>query len=402
MSDTIANGMERLVVTVQELSMARDMETVMCIVRTVARELTGADGATFILRENDLCFYADENAISPLWKGQRFPMQACISGWAMIHKQPVMIEDIYADDRIPVNAYKPTFVRSLLMVPIRTIDPVGAIGNYWAHKHLATTEEVKLLQALADITAVTIENVKVYNELEQRVHQRTQQLEKMNEELEAFSYSLSHDLRSPLRSVNLFMDLFKKKYESELDDEGKRLINGVTRKADEMDQLITDLFAFFGTRTNELIKKTVEMKDMVESICKEYSEQKENGKVQFVVNDLHDTKADNASIKQVWTNLIGNAVKYSRNRENPVIEIGSNETNNHIEYYIKDNGAGFDMQYYSKLFHVFQRLHTKDEFEGTGLGLAIVEKIVSNHGGSVWAQSQVDKGAMFYFSLPKE
>ncbi len=172
-----AQAMEQLVEVVQLLSLARDLPTVMDIVRHAARKLTGADGATFVLRDNGKCFYAEEDAISPLWKGQRFPMSACISGWVMINRQPAVIEDIYADPRIPADAYRPTFVRSLAMVPIRTIDPVGAIGNYWATQHLPSPEQVKVLQALADITAVTMENVRIYEELEQRVQQRTSELQ---------------------------------------------------------------------------------------------------------------------------------------------------------------------------------------------------------------------------------
>ncbi|MDD2914444.1 MAG: ATP-binding protein [Gallionella sp.] len=172
-----AQAMEQLVEVVQQLSLARDLATVMDIVRHAARKLTGADGATFVLRDNGKCFYAEEDAISPLWKGQRFPMSTCISGWAMINRQPAVIEDIYADPRIPADAYRPTFVHSLAMVPIRTIDPVGAIGNYWATQHLPTPEQIKVLQALADITAVTMENVRVYEELEQRVQQRTSELQ---------------------------------------------------------------------------------------------------------------------------------------------------------------------------------------------------------------------------------
>lgn len=172
-----AQAMEQLVEVVQLLSLARDLPAVMEIVRHAARKLTGADGATFVLRDNGKCFYAEEDAISPLWKGQRFPMSACISGWTMLNRQPAVIEDIYADPRIPADAYRPTFVRSLAMVPIRTIDPVGAIGNYWATQHLPSPEQVKVLQALADITAVTMENVRVYEELEQRVQQRTSELQ---------------------------------------------------------------------------------------------------------------------------------------------------------------------------------------------------------------------------------
>ncbi|WP_291523226.1 ATP-binding protein [Acidithiobacillus sp.] len=172
-----AHAMEQLVEVVQKLSLARDLGTIMDIVRHAARSITGADGATFVLRDGDKCFYAEEDAISPLWKGQRFPMSACISGWAMLNRQAAVIEDIYADPRIPADAYRPTFVKSLAMVPIRTIDPVGAIGNYWGVHHHPTPEQVKLLQALADTTAVAMENVRIYSELEQRVQQRTSELQ---------------------------------------------------------------------------------------------------------------------------------------------------------------------------------------------------------------------------------
>ena len=181
------HGMERLVTVVQELSLARDLATIQRIVRTAARELTGADGATFVLRDNDKCFYADEDAIDPLWKGMRFPMEVCVSGWAMLNRSSVAIEDIYQDARVPADAYRPTFVKSLAMVPIRTLDPVGAIGNYWALPHRPSAQQMSLLQALADTTAVAMENVTVYGELEDRVRQRTTELRAANEEISRLS-----------------------------------------------------------------------------------------------------------------------------------------------------------------------------------------------------------------------
>lgn len=156
-----------LVAVIQRLSLARSVAEIQEIVRTAARRLTGADGATFVLRDGGHCYYADEDAISPLWKGQRFPMSICISGWAMPNRRPAVIEDIYADQRIPHDAYRPTFVNSLAMVPIRQADPLGAIGNYWATRHQPTDQEVQLLQALADSTAVAIENVRVIQELDE-------------------------------------------------------------------------------------------------------------------------------------------------------------------------------------------------------------------------------------------
>lgn len=157
----------QLVAVIQQLSLARRLPEIQEIVRVAARRLTGADGATFVLRDGPHCFYADEDAISPLWKGRRFPLESCISGWTMLNRQPAVIEDIYSDERIPHEAYRPTFVKSLAMVPIRTIDPIGAIGNYWADPHRASPAEVELLQALADSTAIALENARHFQQLEQ-------------------------------------------------------------------------------------------------------------------------------------------------------------------------------------------------------------------------------------------
>lgn len=165
-----------LVEAIQRLALARSLAEIQQIVRSAARRLTGADGATFVLRDGGDCHYADEDAISPLWKGQRFPLETCISGWAMLNRAPAVVEDIYADDRIPHDAYRATFVKSLAMVPIRTLDPVGAIGNYWATRHCPTAREVELLQALADSTAVALENVRAYEQLEQARRETLQRL----------------------------------------------------------------------------------------------------------------------------------------------------------------------------------------------------------------------------------
>ena len=162
---TAGEALPILIGAVQELSLAPTLDDVQRVVGTAARRLTGADGATFVLRDSDTCFYADEDAIGPLWKGKRFPLETCISGWAMLNRQHVAIEDIYADDRIPHDAYRPTFVHSLLMVPIRTMDPIGAIGVYWADQHRATEQEIGLARALADSTAVALEHVRTAEEL---------------------------------------------------------------------------------------------------------------------------------------------------------------------------------------------------------------------------------------------
>jgi signal transduction histidine kinase len=400
MNNISPESLQLLVLTVQELSLARDLDTVMQIVRTTARKLTGADGATFVLKDGSSCFYADEDAISPLWKGSRFPLSTCISGWAMLNRKPAVIEDIYADSRIPTDAYRPTFVKSLAMVPIRTIDPIGAIGNYWATQRQPTGEEVWLLQSLADITAVTIENVYVYAELEQRVKERTQQLEAINKDLEAFSYTVSHDLRAPLRTITSFSGMLLEDHGKDLSDEGKRITRKIIDGGKNMSKLIDHLLVFFKNGKKEVRKLKVSMQALVNEMTHDLKNQETSREINFLVHELPAAMADATLMSEVWSNLLSNAVKYTTGKQKALIEIGANDSGHEVIYYVKDNGAGFNMDYYDKLFGVFQRLHATNEFEGTGVGLASVQRIVTRHGGKVWAEGKVNEGATFYFSLP--
>lgn len=172
-----------LIDVVQQLSLARSLQTIIDIVKKAARSLTNSDGATFILRDGGNCYYVDEDAIAPLWKGSRFPLEICIGGWTMNNCTNAVIVDVAGDARIPYEAYEPTFVKSLVTAPIRLQNPIGAIGTYWAKRHEPTSEEIQLLQALADSTAIAMENVQLYLELEQRVKDRTLELELTNQQL---------------------------------------------------------------------------------------------------------------------------------------------------------------------------------------------------------------------------
>lgn len=392
---------EILVNTIQRLSLTRDMSALMEIVRGAARKLTGSDGATFILKDNRLCYYADEDAIGPLWKGQRFPMEACISGWSMINKKPVVIEDIYSDDRIPVDAYKPTFVKSLAMVPIRTIEPVGAIGNYWATPHKASDDELFLLQSLADVISVAIENIRVYSELEQRVQERTQQLEEANKTLQSFNYSVSHDLRAPLRVFHSYSRILLDKHSQHLNDDGKMLLTKMEAQATNMSKVLTGLMDFSKVGMAILAHEEIPMAAIVKELCDNIHEIEKERDITFDIGDLPAVKGDPLLMKQVWSNLISNAVKYTSKKKNTMIEIGAKLPSGELTYFIKDNGDGFDMRYADKLFGVFQRLHSQSEFEGNGIGLALSEKIIAKHGGRIWTDSKPGEGATFYFALPQ-
>jgi PAS domain S-box-containing protein len=226
------------------------------------------------------------------------------------------------------------------------------------------------------------------------------QLELTNKELESFSYSVSHDLRAPLRSINGYTQILQEEHADKLDEEPRRLFSIIRKNAKKMGALIDDLLEFSRMGRKELARVEMDVNKMVEGIVAE-GKNTAKSEVEIKVNDLLPAFGDPMLISQVFVNLISNAIKYSSKLPKPVIEIGSFANEDEIVYYVKDNGAGFDMSYAHKLFGVFQRLHSSNEFEGTGVGLAIVQRIVIKHGGRVWAEGKLNEGATFYFSLPK-
>lgn len=392
--------MENLVGVVQELSLARDLASIMDIVRRAARELTGADGATFVLRDGNQCYYAEENAISPLWKGMRFPMEICISGWVMLNRQSTVIEDIYTDPRIPAAAYQPTFVKSLAMVPIRTMAPLGAIGNYWARQYRPSPEQVKLLQVLADTTAVAMENVQVYSELERRVMARTAELQAMNADLESFSYSVAHDLRAPLRSISFLSHMLQEKCGENLDDSGKEQFRQVLAASKRMNDQIDGLLSLARVGRDDIQPAEVSLSDMARRIVAELSEHEPQRRVKCEIGPGITGYGDARLLEQVLYNLLSNAWKYTGHTENPVIHFYSGQENGQQFYCVSDNGSGFDPRYADKLFKPFQRLHSYTEFPGVGVGLTTVQRIIHRHGGAISATAAPGKGACFRFTLP--
>jgi signal transduction histidine kinase/FixJ family two-component response regulator len=405
---TYLQSMQHLITVVQKLSLARNLETIQSIVRRAARELTGADGATFVLRDGDRCHYVDEDAIAPLWKGLRFPLSACISGWAMLNRKPVAIDDIYLDSRIPHDAYRPTFVKSLVMVPIRTVDPIGAIGTYWAHKRHATPEEVSILQALADSTSVAMEAVDVFMNLERRVqerteqlHQRSAELERLNHELEAFSYSVAHDLRSPLISIDGFSQLLLENVAAPFDRSRQDQLERISGAARRMHSLIDDLLSLSKIVRAPMRRVTVDLSAMAREVAAHVRERERTRKLDLVIAEGVTAQGDPGLLRVVFENLLGNAWKFSSKREVTHIEFGvRTEADGRVVYFVKDNGAGFDSTRAKKLFTPFQRMHTQEDFKGTGIGLATVRRVIHRHGGEIWADAQVDQGATFSFSLP--
>jgi len=227
------------------------------------------------------------------------------------------------------------------------------------------------------------------------------QLNAANKELESFSYSVSHDLRAPLRIIDGFAKIMSEEYKHKMDEEGKRFIDAIRSNAQHMGQLIDDLLNFSRIGRQEMSLHEADMNRIVAQVIESFRLLNKTPGAEIQIEHIANAKCDEHLIRQVWINLLSNALKYSRKQEHPVINISTQETDTEIIYAIKDNGVGFDMEFSDKLFGVFQRLHKVTEFEGTGVGLALVSRIVTRHKGRVWAYSIPGQGATFYFSLPK-
>jgi light-regulated signal transduction histidine kinase (bacteriophytochrome) len=289
-------------------------------------------------------------------------------------------------------------------------------------------EQVSIAQEAATQLAIAIAQARLHErvkrqaeELDLRVRERTQELhtahaelqktnaelvqltselQAANRELEAFSYTVSHDLRAPLRAIDGFSRILEEDHGERLDDEGRRLLAIVRNSTAHMGQLITDLLAFSRCGRVAMVRAELDMTALAREVIAELTQATEGRPCAIDLAPLPPAWGDAALVRQVWMNLIGNAIKYSGKRPQPRVEVSGRIEDHEAVYCVKDNGAGFDMLYYDKLFGVFQRLHRDDEFSGTGVGLAIVHRVVTRHGGKVWAEGRPDEGASFHFSLP--
>ena len=324
------------------------------------------------------------------------------------------IPGIYIED---ISNYEPSSpilehihaqgIRSAIVTPL--FDEGKLIGELILASTEAAAfqgEDRDIAREVADQLAVSIQQARLREELqrytaelEQRVAERTAQLEASNKELEAFAYSVSHDLRAPLRAIDGFSRILLTKYAPELTEEARRYLELVSTNSQEMGQLIDDLLSFSRLSRQDLVKQLVEPAAIVRLVVDELLKDQEGRKIEVTVGELPGCYADPALLKQVFVNLLSNALKFTGQRETACIEVGHQTQDGRQVYFVKDNGVGFDMQYAHKLFAVFQRLHRAEEFEGTGVGLAIVQRIISRHGGQIWAEAQVDKGATFFFTL---
>jgi signal transduction histidine kinase len=303
---------------------------------------------------------------------------------------PVILLSAKADDALRAELLR-VGVQDYLVKPFSIDELVARVGRLIADKRRGERSLHKAYQELERLNA----------ELELRVKQRTSQLEETVRELESFSYSVSHDLKAPLRAIEGFSRILVEDYSGKLDDEANRLLDIIRGSVLKMTDLIEGLLQLARLGRQQLKTTPIDMKSLVQSIYQEVNASAPGRKIDFSVKDLQTVSGDPVLIRQVLINLISNAVKFTQTRDTAVIEVGGAPAEHETVFYVRDNGVGFDMKYVNKLFTLFQRLHSDQTFEGTGVGLAIVQRGIHRHGGRVWAEGSVDKGATFFFSLPR-
>jgi signal transduction histidine kinase len=380
----------RLVAAANELSQLRNLEGVIAAVRRHARELMGAEGVTFVLCEGEQVFYADEDAIGPLWKGLRFPASACISGWAITHKQTVAIRDVYADPRVPIEAYRPTFVKSLLMVPIGAEEPVGAIGAYWAAQHLASERERLLLETLAGFVATAVANAQLLEEAQEAVRTRDQWIG-----------IASHELRTPLTPMKIHMQAMRMALARGVPPQ--ELASHVDRAEKNVDRLsrLVDELLDYSRITSDQVQLAIERFDLiplVREICEHFQQDVAGGAAGPV--DLSAPASlvgrwDRRRVEAVVLSLVSNALKYGAGA--PVrLEVAAEGGGARL--LVADQGTGIRPGDQERIFQPFTRL--KDAHQGLGLGLWLARRIVQAHAGCIEVTSRPGSGTTVVVTLP--
>ncbi len=389
-----------LVQVIQDLSAAKSLSDITVMVRKAARKIAQADGVTFVLKDQDMCSYVDEDAIAPLWKGQKFPLNACVSGWAMIHKEAVIIEDIYKDTRVPIDAYRPTFVKSMAMTPIRQENPIGPIGTYWKDQHRPTSEQMELLQALANSASIAIENVGLYNSLSDGITQ----LKKANQAKDEFLMNLSHELRTPLNAIIGWSEIL-----TEDNSDKNQLSEGlqiILKNSNHQLHIVEDLMDSSRILVGRIHLNPV-MVDLHQIVIQSIAGQQTIIMKKNILIDMKTElnsaiiKADPVRLRQIVDNIIVNALKFSF--KNGKIEVRLKKSGPNVELIVQDQGEGIDE---SLLPHVFERLKQGDESTtrkhgGLGLGLSIAKHLTEASDGQIKAESAgMGQGATFTVSFP--
>jgi signal transduction histidine kinase len=384
--------LDLLLETVMALASARSLDDVTRIVRSSARELTRADGASFVLKDEGNCYYADEDAIAPLWKGSRFPLDTCICGWAMLNRQVVVVPDIYQDSRIAHEVYRPTFVKSLVVVPVGRDEPIGAIGAYWAQTHVATHEEQQILQVMANAAALALRNIELDSDLHrsiEREREARRRAERSNELKDDFLATLSHELRTPLHVVQSWIWQLNR---NEQPPALKKALEVIERNVALQSRLVEDLLDVSRASTGRL-QLNAGLVDLAAACLSVVEVLRLSARAKNIQLDVQQETStfiwgDAERVRQILWNVLNNAIKFTPNDGRIVLKISRG--NRRACVVVEDTGIGVEPQFLPFMFDRFRQADPSStrRFGGMGLGLTIVKELVQLHGGSVRASSR--------------
>lgn len=339
---------------------------------------------------------------STLDTGQTLPLEHFETGPDVSEAGAYVVNNLDAIRQTPlIEALKEEGITAFMAVPMEIDDTTIGLVNVGTNtQHRFKREEQRILKEVTDQLTIAIRQAQLLEQVQQQTERLEQRVEERTKELESFTYSVSHDLRTPLRAVDGFAKLLMDSHADQLDDEGQRLLNVIYESAQRMGQLIDDLLALSRLGRREMRQCTVDMEAVAHDVTQELARSYPHAPESVTIEALPPASGDQAMLRQVLSNLISNALKFTSESTDPQVQVGVRAKQDMLTYYVHDNGAGFDMDYADKLFGVFQRLHDDDEFEGTGVGLAIVERVIRRHNGRVWAEGEEGCGATFYFTLP--
>lgn len=392
-------SMEHLLAIVQDLSEVRDVPAIARIVSDAGHRIVGSDGATFVLRDEEEVVCVEVVGTDEKWKGGRAPLDKSITGRAILTREPLLIEDIRTHPGMPAGAYRPGSPVSMVVMPIRKSDPIGAIVLFWLEPHVASHEELKILQALADITSVTWENVRLFAELQDKIHgleAQQAQIREQHETLEVFTHALAHDLKEPVRTVRGFADLIAgQPGPSESND---AYFGFIRRAADRMAMLVDTVYAYTKLHDRRrFARQRCVMDEVLTGACDNLRQLMADKEAHIEASPLPVVEAHPGHMLQVMQNLIANAIKHS---DIPVrIAVTAVDDGSDWHFVVRDNGPGIAEDDLERIFLPFKRLNLNEE--GAGLGLAICARVIALHGGRLWCESTLGEGAAFHFTLPK-
>lgn len=393
-----------LVGVLQDLAAATELATVQALVVAAARAVADADGATFVLRDGDRCHYAEEEAISPLWKGRRFPASACISGWAMEHRSVAVVPDIEVDPRIPMAVYRPTFVRSLAMLPIRAVDPIGAIGVYWSRPHAPSEPQIAALQAIADAAAIGLERVRTAEAFAGQVTEledANTALAAANESLTHFAAIASHDLRSPLATLAGLLSTLAARTAPRLTGTDRHLLERAQEQASRSLETVDGLLGLSDARGSALQLGTVPLDRLVEEVLEQLEPEVTAVGATVERHGLPEVTGDGRLLRVLFQNLLSNALRFRADDRPLFIRVDGRHRGGHVEFRVTDNGRGLSVEERVTLFSLFARGEHEQTAPGHGIGLATSCRIVERHGGTIRHEPR-DVGASFVVELPLE